>query len=123
MSCTLKIEPHIRGHIASCNGRVDRVGAKAEQCGDHSHDYNASDMAALVDAQVRRGRERKRQELEKFKRRVKQRAVAWERTKQLQMAATTTEIVTSEQKTAEQAVKLDKVKVSFLLVQSTIKSM
>ena len=71
MSCTLKIEPHIRSHIASCNGRVDRVGAKAEQCGDHTQ--NANDMAVLMDAQVKRDRERKRQELENFKMRVRQR--------------------------------------------------
>ena len=37
----------------------------------------------------------------------------------MQMAATTAEIVTSEQKIAEQAVKLDKVRVSILLIQST----
>ncbi len=109
MSCTLKIEPHIRGHIAGCNGRVDRVGAKAEQCRDIPQ--NATHMAALMETQDREDRERKRQELELFKRRVKQRATEWERTKQQQIAVSSTETVASEQKIAEQALKLDKTKV------------
>ena len=84
-----------------------------------THRMLLNDMAVLMDAQVKRDRERKRQELENFKRRVRRRVVAWERTRQMQMAATTVEIVTSEQKIAEQAVKLDKVRVSILLIQFT----
>ncbi len=109
MSCTLKIEPHIRGHIAGCNGRVDRVGAKAEQCRDNPQ--NATHMAALMETQARENRERKRQELELFKRRVRQRSTEWERTKQRQIAISNTETIASEQKIAEQALKLDKTKV------------
>ena len=113
MSCSLKIQPHIRGHVSSCNGRVDLVGVKVEQCQEHIQ--NASNIATEVEAQVQRERERKKIELAKFQKRVKQRAFEWERTKQLQLAAKTTETVESEQKIAEQAVKLDKIKVKATL--------
>lgn len=110
MSCSLKIQPHIRGHVSSCNGRVDLVGAKVEQCQDHIQ--SASNVASEIETQLQREREKKKKGLAKFQKRVKQRAFEWERTKQLQLAARTTETVESELKIAEQAVKLDKIKVS-----------
>ena len=62
---------------------------------------------------ARREKERKAQELENFQRRVKHRVSQREREKQREMAYKSTELVQSEQRVAEKAVKLDKIKVDY----------
>lgn len=111
MSSTLRVDPHLRGHIAWCNGSVEKVGAKAEQC--RSTPQNATEEAALIEARAKQDRDRKNKELENFRRRVKQRAAEWERTKKQQLAINTTQTVASEQKIVEQAAQLDKRKVNY----------
>ncbi len=110
MSSTLRIEPHIRGHIAWCNGSVEQVGAKAEHC--KNSPQTATELAVLIEARAKQDRDRKNKELERFRRRVKQRTIEWERENKQQLAVNTTQTIASEQKIVQQAVQLDKRKVS-----------
>ncbi len=109
MRSTLRVEPHIRGHVAWCNGSVEDVGVKVEQC--KNNPQSASEVAALMSARAEQDRDRKKKELERFRRRVKQRATEWERLKKQQLAVNTTQTIASEQRIVEQAVQLDKKKV------------
>ena len=106
---SLRVERHPRGHIASCNGRVELLNTKVVSCTDPSR--NAAENALLMDVLGRREKERKAQELESFQRRVKHRVSQREREKQQEIAHKSTELVQSEQRAAEKAVKLDKIKV------------
>ena len=106
---SLRVERHPRGHIASCNGKVELLNTRVVSCSDPSG--NAAENALMMDVWARREKERKAQELESFQRRVKHRVSQREREKQREMAHKSTELVKSEQRVAEKAVKLDKIKV------------
>ena len=106
---SLRVERHPRGHIASCNGRVELLNTKVVSCTDPSR--NAAENALLMDVLGRREKERKAQELESFQKRVKYRVSQREREKQREIAHKSTELAQSEQRAAEKAVKLDKIKV------------
>ena len=106
---SLRVERHPRGHVASCNGRVELLNTRVVSCTDPSE--NAAENALMMDVWGRREKERKAQELESFQRRVKHRVSQREREKQREMAHKSTELVQSEQRVAEKAVKLDQTKV------------
>ena len=106
---SLRVERHPRGHIASCNGKVELLKTKVVSCTDPSR--NAAENALLMDVLARREKERKAQELENFQKRVKHRVSQREREKQQEIAHKSTELAQSEQRAAEKAVKLDKIKV------------
>ena len=105
----LRIEPHPRGHIASCNGRINNVGVRVE----HSYDApeNAVQTAAVFQDWSRKEKERKVQELARFQKNVKSRVLEKEKAKQQQLVADSTKRVQSEQRAAEKAVNLDRIKV------------
>ena len=106
---SLRVERHPRGHIASCNGRVELLNTRVVSCTDPSR--KATEKALLMDVLARREKERKAQELENFQKRVKHRVSQREREKQQEIAHKSTELAQSEQRAAEKAVKLDKIKV------------
>ncbi len=106
---SLRVERHPRGHVASCNGRVELLNTRVVSCTDPS--TKATENALLMDVLARREKERKAQELESFQKRVKHRVSQREKEKQREIAYKSTELVQSEQRVAEKAVKLDKIKV------------
>lgn len=107
---SLRVERHPRGHVASCNGQVELLSTRVESCFNHSPG-NASQTALLVETLSRKERERKAQQLETFQKRVKHRVTQRERERQREIATVSNELVKCEQKAAEKAVKLDKIKV------------
>ena len=106
---SLRVERHPRGHVASCNGKVELLSTRVVSCTDPSG--NAAENAVMMDVWTRREKERKAQQLESFQRRVKHRVSQREREKQREMAHKSTELVQSEQRAAEKAEKLDRIKV------------
>lgn len=70
MSSTLRVIPHPRGHIASCNGAVDLVQARAERYQDAP--WGGREVALLVETRGERERE-KMKELVHFRSQVKER--------------------------------------------------
>ena len=107
---SLKVESHPRGHIAACNGKVELLNTKIEPCVGNRLG-NASEAALIVDLWTRREKERKAQQLESFQKKVRHRVTQRERERQREIAAVSTELVQCEQKAAEKAVKLDRIKV------------
>lgn len=71
MSSTLRVIPHPRGHIASCNGAVDLVQARAERYQDAP--WGGREVALLVETRGEREREKKMKELVHFRSQVKER--------------------------------------------------
>jgi hypothetical protein len=88
---------------------VELLNTRVVSCTDPS--TKATENALLMDVLARREKERKAQELESFQKRVKHRVSQREKEKQREMAHKSTELVQSEQRAAEKAVKLDKIKV------------
>lgn len=115
---SLRVERHPRGHIAACNGRVEILNTRVESCTNYRLG-NASENALKFDAWARRENERKAYQLENFQRRVKHRVCQRERERQREIAAVSGELVKSEQRAAEKAVKLDRIKVSGLFHNQT----
>ena len=115
---SLRVERHPRGHIAACNGRVEILNTRVESCTNYRLG-NASENALKFDAWARRENERKAYQLENFQRRVKHRVCQRERERQREIAAVSGELVKSEQRAAEKAVKLDRIKVSSLFHNQT----
>ena len=111
---SLRVERHPRGHIAACNGRLEILNTRVESCTNY-RPGNASENAQKFDACARRERERKAYQLESFQKRVKHRVCQRERERQREIAAVSGELVKSEQRAAEKAVKLDRIKVSGLI--------
>ncbi|MCG8626643.1 MAG: hypothetical protein MJE68_32165, partial [Proteobacteria bacterium] len=85
------------------------MNTRVVSCTDPSR--NATENALFMDVLARREKERKAQELENFQKRVKHRVSQREREKQQEIAHRSTELAQSEQRAAEKAVKLDKIKV------------
>lgn len=112
---SLRVERHPRGHIAACNGRVELLNTRVESYSEN-RPGNASENALKVDAWTRSENERKAHQLESFQRRVKYRVFQRERERQREIATVSTELVMSEQRAAEKAVKLDRIKVSGLFL-------
>lgn len=74
---SLRVESHPRGHVAPCNGRVELVNARVEQCADLSGDNK--EVAAATEAWGRAQRERKAERLHRFQREVRARVRERER--------------------------------------------
>ena len=106
----LRVRPHIRGHIASCNGSVEKLEARIE-CDHNDPRLSAVERAALVEEWTEKERERKAERLAKFQKNVKIRVSAREKVMQKEMAETSNKAMKSEQKAAERAMKLDEPKV------------
>ena len=60
MSGGVRIEGHLRGHVASCNGRVELVGAIVEphSCQDSVSSLNLRELQARSEETRRRKKER-----------------------------------------------------------------
>lgn len=101
----VRVERHPRGHIASCNGRVELVNARAEVCPASCGE--ASDRAAWVDGVEKEERQRKTEMLRSFQRDVKRRVALREQAKQRQIAASCHHVLQSEQRVAEKAMVLE----------------
>ena len=112
---SLRVERHPRGHVASCNGRVELLNTRVESYAKESL-VNASENALMVDVLTKREKEKKAHQLESFQKRLKQRVCQRERERQREIATVSSQLVQSEQKAAEKAVKLDRIKVSTNLV-------
>ena len=107
----LRTDRHSRGHLAHCNGDVDKVGAVVEQCYQ-----DIPGKAAITAAQIQewsdREIEKKALRLVQFQRRVRSRVNARERLMQQEMASVSSKNMQSEQAAAERAVRLDNTKVN-----------
>ena len=100
MSSTLRVVSHPRGHIASCNGAVSLVQARAERYQDAPR--GGREVAMLVEARGEREREKKIEELAHFRSRVK------ERVRRREKAASPSEVVWSEYSVLRRATNLEK---------------
>lgn len=107
---SLKVCPHPRGHVASCNGSVGELETRVD-CALHDPCLSASDRAGLVQEWTEKERMRKALKLSQFQKDVKNRVSAREKLVQQEMAAATTKAMKSEQEAAERALKLDNTKV------------
>lgn len=107
----MKVCPHPRGHVASCNGSLDQLQTRI-QCDFHDPRLSAGERAALVQEWTQKERERKAQKLAQFQKDVKSRVSAREKLIQQEMAATSSKAMKYEQEAAEKALKLDNTKVS-----------
>ena len=88
MASSLRLEPHLRGHVAACNGRVELVRARAELC-SLEDDVILSD-GGEVQAREEEARRLKEERLLAFQRDVRERVRRRERARvqQLSEAAT-----------------------------------
>ena len=102
---SLRVERHPRGHVASCNGRVELVHARAEVC--RLPVGEASEMAALVENVEKVEREKKCETLRSFQRDVRRRVGQRERSRQRQLAASSSRALHRKQRAAERAVALE----------------
>ena len=82
MCTSLKVTPHPRGHIASCNGRVEKIEAWVEPVDIASCSTCASHRASQVQSLVQHERERKLAELARFRKDVKKRVRQVEKAKE-----------------------------------------
>ena len=82
MCTSLKVTPHPRGHIASCNGRVESIEAWAEPVDIPSCSNCASHRAAQVQRLAQQEGEKKLAELTKFRKNVKRRVRQVEKTRE-----------------------------------------
>ena len=112
---SLRVERHPRGHVASCNGRVELLNTRVVSCIDSSE--SAADNAHVMEVWSRREKERKDHQLESFQKRLKHRVIQREREKQREIAHKSTELVQSEQRATEKAVNLDRIKVGGFTTQ------
>lgn len=110
---SLRVERHPRGHVASCNGRVELLNPRVESCINESPS-NAAENALMIEVWTQREVERKANQLESFQKRVKNRVCQRERERQREIATVSSQLVQCEQRAAEKAVKLDRIKVSIL---------
>lgn len=82
----LRVEAHIRGHVASCNGRVELVRARAEH---HSLSVDQSPVDPLeLQARAEQRRRQKEERLLAFQRDVKERVRRKELARQKQLSET-----------------------------------
>lgn len=80
------METHLRGHVASCNGRVELVKARVEP---HStRDYGSCPEAQELQARAEEAQREKEERLLNFQRAVKERVQRRERARQKQMSET-----------------------------------
>lgn len=112
MNTSVRIVPHPRGHIASCNGRVDRVQARVERSTYQHPPWGGREVATLVEAEGNRQRERKMAELVHFQNQVKARV------RRRGVVASCCDIAWPEQRVSEQAVKLEEKVKKLLLLKS-----
>lgn len=108
---SLKVCPHPRGHVASCNGSLDQLQTRIH-CDFNDRRLSAGERATLVQEWTHKERERKAQKLAQFQKDVKSRVSAREKLIQQEMAATSSKAMKYEQEAAEKALKLDNTKVS-----------
>lgn len=90
MCTSLKVTPHPRGHIASCNGRVETIEAWVEPVDVLSCPTCASHRAAQVQRLAQQERERKLAKLAKFRKDVKKRVYKVQNTMEQKTCAETT---------------------------------
>ena len=102
---SVRVEPHPRGHIASCNGRVELVQARVEACKEPGG--QAREVALREEVIRQEEQEKKTKKLVAFQHQVKERVLRRERSKQQQLVAESSQAVQCEQRVAEQAVVLD----------------
>ena len=107
---SLKVCPHPRGHIASCNGSLHRFTTKVELY-PYDPSLSASQRAALVEEWTKKERQRKTLKLAQFQKEVKLRVSTREKLIQQEMMATSSKAMQSEQAIVEKALKLDDIKV------------
>jgi len=108
---SLRVCPHPRGHIASCNGSLQKFQTKVE-CDLHNPHLSAAERAALVQDWTEKERERKALRLARFQQEVKDRVSAREKLIQQEIAQTSSKAMRLEQEAAERALKLDNTKVN-----------
>ncbi len=101
-----RVRPHIRGHIASCNGSVEKLETRVV-CAHSYPSLTAAERAALVEEWTEKERQRKALRLAKFQKRVKIRVSAREKVMQKEIAETSSKAMKSEQRAAERVQKLD----------------
>lgn len=111
---TLRVRPHPRGHIASCNGSLEQLEARVEHFLDDPS-LNAVEKAVLVEEWSEKEKEKKAARLAQFKKGVKERVSARRKLMEQEMAENTTKAMQSEQAAAERAMKLDDTKVSQII--------
>ena len=99
----LRANRHPRGHIAHCNGKIELVKARVEQCVESPG--NAVKMACLVEANCREEVTRKAHKLLIFQRDVKDRVRMHERARQ-QRAVSSSEAVQFEERMVQKAITL-----------------
>ena len=102
---SVRVEPHLRGHIASCNGRLELVQARVEASREPGG--WAREVALKEEVTRQEEQDKKAKRLLTFQHQVKQRVLQRERSKQQQLAAQSSQAVQCEQRVAEQAVALD----------------
>lgn len=90
MCTSLKVTPHPRGHIASCNGRVETIEAWVEPVDILSCPTCASHRAAQVQRLAQQEREKKLAKLVKFRKDVKRRVHQVQKTREQKTCAETT---------------------------------
>ena len=94
----LRVEPHPRGHIASCNGNREQVAAFAEPC---AVGLDSRNKALAMEERMRREREKKRQKILDFQRRMKKGLSQKEKAWKQMMAENASKAVECEQKAVE----------------------
>lgn len=107
---SLKVCPHPRGHVASCNGSLHSFKTKVEQY-PYDPSLSASQRAALVEEWTEKETQRKALKLAQFQKEVKLRVSAREKLIQQEMVATSSKAMQSEQAAVERALRLDDTKV------------
>lgn len=80
----LRVEAHLRGHVASCNGRVELVKARAEL--NSTQDCRSFSEAQELQARAEEARRQKEERLLSFQRTVKERVQRRERARQKQLS-------------------------------------
>ena len=87
-SCSrhLRAEPHLRGHVAACNGRVELVRARAELCSPQ--DAIIPPDSREIQAKAEERERRKEEQLLAFQRSVRERVQRKERARLQQLSET-----------------------------------
>lgn len=80
----LCVETHLRGHVASCNGRIELVKARVEP--HSSRDYGNFREAQELQARAEEAQRQKEERLLNFQRAVKVRVQRRERARQKQLS-------------------------------------
>ena len=92
----IRVVTHLRGHMASCNGRVELVEVRAEQCSLRGSE-SCLDIQKLQ-AKAEEIRKLKEERLRTFQRDVQERVQRRERTRQKQLLEATSRHVLKEQR-------------------------